>query len=89
MEAFTLGFAVAFFDNVIVMQALCVDPIFLIMRLGSNTTRRLITLGVFLGLTLFTFQSKVGVLVTSVVTRTDVCVYSMTSLDLDLGFLVS
>jgi FtsH-binding integral membrane protein len=40
MEAFTLGVVVAFFDNVIVMQAL------------------LITLGVFLGLTLFTFQSK-------------------------------
>jgi FtsH-binding integral membrane protein len=40
MEAFTLGVVVAFYDNVIVMQAL------------------LITLGVFLGLTLFTFQSK-------------------------------
>jgi len=40
MEAFTLGVTVAFFDNVLVMQAL------------------LITLGVFLGLTLFTFQSK-------------------------------
>lgn len=40
MEAFTLGITVAFFDNIIVMQAL------------------LITLGVFLGLTLFTFQSK-------------------------------
>jgi len=40
MEAFTLGVVTAFFDNVIVLQAL------------------LITLGVFLGLTLFTFQSK-------------------------------
>ncbi|KAG9316838.1 UPF0005-domain-containing protein [Chiua virens] len=40
MEAFTLGVLTAFFDNVIVLQAL------------------LITLGVFLGLTLFTFQSK-------------------------------
>jgi len=40
LEAFTLGITVAFFDNVIVMQAL------------------LITLGVFLGLTMFTFQSK-------------------------------
>jgi len=40
MEAFTLGVTVAFFDNIIVMQAL------------------LITLGVFIGLTLFTFQSK-------------------------------
>jgi len=39
-EAFTLGVTVAFFDNVIVLQAL------------------LITLGVFLGLTLFTLQSK-------------------------------
>jgi len=40
MEAFTLGVTVAFFDNIVVLQAL------------------LITLGVFLGLTLFTFQSK-------------------------------
>ncbi|CAG7850912.1 Bax inhibitor 1 AltName: Full=BH3 domain-containing protein bxi1 [Serendipita indica DSM 11827] len=40
MEAVTLGVAVAFYDNIIVMQAL------------------LITVGVFLGLTLFTFQSK-------------------------------
>ncbi|KAJ6594062.1 UPF0005-domain-containing protein [Mycena capillaripes] len=40
LEAFTLGVAVAFYDNVIVLQAL------------------LITLGVFIGLTIFTFQSK-------------------------------
>jgi hypothetical protein len=40
LEAFSLGVVTAFYDNVIVMQAL------------------LITLGVFLGLTLFTFQSK-------------------------------
>jgi FtsH-binding integral membrane protein len=40
-EALTLGVAVAFYDNTIVLQAL------------------LITVGVFLGLTLFTFQSKV------------------------------
>jgi len=40
MEAFTLGVVVAFFNNVIVLQAL------------------LITLGVFIGLTLFTLQSK-------------------------------
>ncbi|KAF9444774.1 hypothetical protein P691DRAFT_796042 [Macrolepiota fuliginosa MF-IS2] len=40
MEAFTLGIVVAFYDNVLVLQAL------------------LITLGVFLGLTLFTLQSK-------------------------------
>jgi len=40
MEAFTLGVMVAFFNNVIVLQAL------------------LITLGVFIGLTLFTLQSK-------------------------------
>ncbi|KZT10757.1 UPF0005-domain-containing protein [Laetiporus sulphureus 93-53] len=39
-EAFTLGVTTAFFDNLIVLQAL------------------LITLGVFLGLTLFTLQSK-------------------------------
>ncbi|CAL1706670.1 unnamed protein product [Somion occarium] len=40
MEAFTLGVMTAFFNEVVVLQAL------------------LITLGVFLGLTLFTFQSK-------------------------------
>jgi hypothetical protein len=40
MEAFTLGIVTAFYDNVIVLQAL------------------LITTGVFLGLTLFTLQSK-------------------------------
>ncbi|KAJ7045681.1 inhibitor of apoptosis-promoting Bax1-domain-containing protein [Mycena alexandri] len=40
MEAFTLGIVVAFYDNLIVLQAL------------------LITLGVFIGLTIFTFQSK-------------------------------
>jgi hypothetical protein len=40
LEAFTLGVVVAFFDNIIVLQAL------------------LITLGVFFGLTLFTWQSK-------------------------------
>jgi hypothetical protein len=39
-EAVTLGVAVAFYDNTIVLQAL------------------LITVGVFLGLTVFTFQSK-------------------------------
>lgn len=42
MEAITLGVAVAFYDNTIVLQAL------------------LITIGVFAGLTLFTFQSKVS-----------------------------
>ncbi|KAJ2919973.1 hypothetical protein MD484_g389, partial [Candolleomyces efflorescens] len=40
MEAFTLGVVTAFYDNVLVLQAL------------------LITLGVFIGLTLFTLQSK-------------------------------
>ncbi|KAK1219932.1 hypothetical protein PQX77_017326 [Marasmius sp. AFHP31] len=40
LEAFTLGVVVAFYDNLIVLQAL------------------IITTGVFLGLTLFTFQSK-------------------------------
>jgi FtsH-binding integral membrane protein len=40
LEAFTLGIVIAFYDNIIVLQAL------------------LITLAVFLGLTLFTFQSK-------------------------------
>lgn len=41
MEAFTLGIVTAFYDNIIVLQAL------------------LITLGVFLGLTLYTLQAKV------------------------------
>jgi FtsH-binding integral membrane protein len=40
LEAFTIGVVVAFYDTMIVLEAL------------------LITLGVFLGLTLFTFQSK-------------------------------
>ncbi|KAF8973036.1 UPF0005-domain-containing protein [Flammula alnicola] len=40
LEAFTLGIAISFYPNVLVLQAL------------------LITTGVFLGLTLFTFQSK-------------------------------
>jgi hypothetical protein len=44
MEAFTLGVAIAFYENTIVLQAL------------------LITVGVFMGLTLFTFQSKVSLL---------------------------
>jgi FtsH-binding integral membrane protein len=44
MEAFTLGVVTAFYDDVIVLQAL------------------LITTGVFLGLTLFTLQSKVSLL---------------------------
>lgn len=42
MESFTLGVVTAFYDNVIVLQAL------------------LITTGIFLGLTLFTLQSKVS-----------------------------
>ena len=44
MEAFTLGVVTAFYDNVVVLQAL------------------LITTGVFLGLTLFTLQSKASLL---------------------------
>ncbi|KAF9527330.1 glutamate binding protein [Crepidotus variabilis] len=40
MEAFTLGVAISFYNQTIVLQAL------------------LITIGIFLGLTLFTFQSK-------------------------------
>ncbi|KAJ7680486.1 UPF0005-domain-containing protein [Mycena polygramma] len=40
LEAYSVGVAIAFYDNVIVIQAL------------------LITLGVFIGLTIFTFQSK-------------------------------
>ncbi|KAG7098371.1 hypothetical protein E1B28_000329 [Marasmius oreades] len=40
LESFTLGVVVAFYDNLIVLEAL------------------IITTGVFLGLTVFTFQSK-------------------------------
>lgn len=58
MEAFTLGVVTAFFDNIIVLQALYV-PIDLFVLLKAEQFVRLITLGVFLGLTLFTFQSKV------------------------------
>jgi FtsH-binding integral membrane protein len=58
MEAFTLGVVTAFFDNIIVLQALYV-PIDLFVPLKAEQFVRLITLGVFLGLTLFTFQSKV------------------------------
>lgn len=58
MEAFTLGVVTAFFDNIIVLQALYVliAPLILVK---AEQFVRLITLGVFLGLTLFTFQSKV------------------------------
>jgi hypothetical protein len=44
MEAFSLGVVTAFYDSVIVLQAL------------------LITTGVFLGLTLFTLQSKASLM---------------------------
>jgi hypothetical protein len=57
MEAFTLGVVTAFFDNIIVMQALYVSII--LAPVEAEQFLRLITLGVFLGLTLFTFQSKV------------------------------
>lgn len=60
MEAFTLGVLTASFDNVIVLQALYVLHHF--SRLSSLLIAcSLITLGVFLGLTLFTLQSKVGI----------------------------
>ena len=58
LEAFTLGIMTAFFDNVIVLQALWV-PTSLHGSLVSHACNRLITVGVFLGLTLFTLQSKV------------------------------
>lgn len=58
MEAFTLGVTVAFFDNIIVLQALCVQLCFCYSHV-LTAFHSLITLGVFLGLTLFTFQSKV------------------------------
>jgi protein lifeguard len=54
MEAFTLGVVTAFYDNVIVLQAL------------------LITTGVFLGLTLFTLQSKVCMYFAFFMQRNDV-----------------
>jgi FtsH-binding integral membrane protein len=60
LEAFTLGVTVAFFDTQIVLQALYAfsnDIAHLILM--SYNDHSLITLGVFLGLTLFTFQSKV------------------------------
>lgn len=61
MEAFTLGVLVAFVDNLIVLQALYVLYIIVWSALPNspNLTHSLITLGVFIGLTLFTFQSKV------------------------------
>lgn len=61
LEAFTLGILCAYFDNTIVIQALYViisSPT--VSTYGTLTSsNRLITLGVFLGLTVFTFQSKV------------------------------
>ena len=61
LEAFTLGILCAYFDNTIVIQALYViissPPVSTYGTLTSSN--RLITLGVFLGLTVFTFQSKV------------------------------
>ena len=63
LEAFTLGVVTAFYDNVIVMQAL------------------LITTGVFLGLTLFTLQSKVSFSPAVLRSGSDVRLLSMTSQD--------
>lgn len=57
LEAFALGVLTAFFDNIIILQALCVR--FHYHSYGLLIARSLITLGVFLGLTLFTLQSKV------------------------------
>jgi protein lifeguard len=59
MEAFTIGVVIAFYDNIIVLQALSV-VIPLCDFAALTSFLRLITLGVFLGLTLFTFQSKVA-----------------------------
>ncbi len=61
MEAFTLGVVTAFYDNVIVLQAL------------------LITTGIFLGLTLFTLQSKVGYQSSAFRCMSDNVRFSMTS----------
>jgi len=58
LEAFTLGVATAFIDNVVVLQALYVPSSTAIPQPVDNENR-LITLGIFLGLTLFTLQSKV------------------------------
>lgn len=58
MEAFSLGVLVAFFDTKIVLQALYVFFFLFLPFSRAELYRRLITLGVFLGLTLFTFQSK-------------------------------
>jgi protein lifeguard len=60
LEAFTLGVVIAFFDNVIVLQALSAMILIRLFSFAELTMEyRLITLGVFLGLTLFTLQSKV------------------------------
>ena len=58
MEAFTLGVAISFYDNIIVLQALW-DYIYLAPLTLPDSLFRLITIGVFFGLTLFTLQSKV------------------------------
>ena len=71
MEAFTLGVVTAFYDNVIVLQAL------------------LITTGVFLGLTLFTLQSKVGYQSSTFRCMFDNLSFSMTSQAWLRGYLVA
>ena len=58
LEAFTLGIVVAFYDTRIVLQALFVHPP-LFISIIPDSELSLITTGVFLGLTLFTLQSKV------------------------------
>ncbi len=68
MEAFTLGVVTAFYDNVIVLQAL------------------LITTGVFLGLTLFTLQSKVSFVGFHLYGISMTLLCSMTSLEWDHGY---
>ena len=71
MDAFTLNVVNAFYDNVIVLQAL------------------LITTGVFLGLILFTLQSKVGYQSSAFRCMFDNLSFSMTSRARLRGYLVA
>jgi len=59
LESFTLGILCAYFDSTVVLQALYVGLFPTVCGGTLTSPYRLITLGVFLGLTVFTFQSKV------------------------------
>jgi FtsH-binding integral membrane protein len=59
LEAFTIGIVTAFYPNKVVLQALSVILVS-VLCIDADVAGRLITLAIFTGLTLFTFQSKVG-----------------------------